>query len=269
MKLTKDLVILDLETTGAWVEKDKIIEIAMIRRLPNGEESIYVKKVNPKMPIPKAVSLLTGITNEDVKAAPAFNDIALEVLNFIGQSDIAGFNIQKFDLPILERELNEAGHKFEWQHLNIYDAQVIYHVSEKRDLSSAYQFYCNRNLDDAHSALADTRATLEILEAQVARYIGNGQPIESLGKFEYKQVAEFYDKERKFRWWNGKLYMMFGKYAKKYSLEEIVKKDHGYLEWILNADFSQEVKSLIRDVLDGRFPVFNTKQQIELFENLE
>lgn len=261
MKLVRPLVILDLETTGAWVDRDKIIEIAMIKCAPDGHRNTYDKKVNPGMSIPRTISELTGITDADVKNAPLFNNIAGEVLAFIEGCDLAGFNIARFDLPLLQRELFEAGLKSNWGEARVFDTQKIYHLNEKRDLTAAYNFYCGKNLDNAHCAMADTQATLEILKAQVSRYGEGEDALESLRRFDYAQTAEFLDDERKFRWWNGKLYMMFGKYAKKYSLQEIAKMDPGYLEWIVSAKFSDEVKALVSDVLQGRFPVFEPQEK--------
>ncbi len=260
IKLSNTVVVLDLETTGVWIEKDKIVEIAMVKCDPAGDQQIYVKKVNPCIPIPFVVSQLIGITNEDVKDAPFFKDIATEVLNFIGQSDLAGFNIEKFDLPLLERELSETGQSFHWRDHKVYDAQKVYHLNERRDLDAAYKFYCEKNLDNAHSALADAQATFEILQAQASKYGNGNASLEALAHYDYRKTAEFYDREQKFRWWNGKLYMMFGKYAKKCSLQEVVQNDRSYLEWILSAKFSDEVKDLVENALNGRFPQFEERK---------
>jgi len=261
MKLANTLVVLDLETTGTWVDKDKIIEIAMIKCLPDGGRETYDKRVNPGMPIPPIVSELTGISNEDVKGASAFKDIAGEVLAFIEGCDVAGFNVARFDLPLLQREVCDAGLKFNWEGVKVYDAQKVFHLNEKRDLTAAYNFYCGKNLDNAHSAMADTQATLEILESQVSKYGEGDEALDILGQFDYQQTAEFLDDERKFRWWNGKAYMMFGKYARKYSLQEIARMDPGYLEWILSAKFSEEVRTLVSNALKGHFPVFELKDK--------
>ena len=261
MELSNTLVVLDLDTTGTWVDRDRIIEIAMIKCAPDGTRETYDKRVNPGMLIPEVVSELTGITNEDVKGAPAFKDIAGEVLAFIKGCDVAGFNVCRFDFPLLQREIYDAGLKFNWEGIKLYDAQKVFHLNEKRDLTAAYNFYCQKDLKNAHSALADTQATLEVLESQVARYDQEEGLLESLGKFDYKQTAEFLDDERKFRWWNGKAYMMFGKYARKYSLQEVVRMDPGYLEWVLSAKFSEEVKTLVSNALQGRFPVFELEDK--------
>ncbi len=254
MKLTHTLIVLDLETTGTWVEKDRIIEIAMIKCHVDGQQERYHKKVNPGMPIPKVVTELTGLSNECVKNEPFFKDIVKEVLNFIGNADFGGFNVERFDLPLLEREICTAGQRFEWKTRRIYDAQKIYHIHEKRNLSAAYSFYCNKDLEDAHTAMADTQATLEVISSQVDKYGDEDKNLESLAEFDYTVTAEFYDPNKRFRWWNGKLYMMFGKYAKHLHLEEVASKDPRYLEWILSADFSPEVRNLVQNALQGKFP---------------
>ncbi|MBF0486343.1 MAG: 3'-5' exonuclease [Candidatus Omnitrophica bacterium] len=257
MKLTKPLIILDLETTGTWIEKDRIIEIGMIKVLPSGDKAIYHKRVNPLMPIPQVVVKLTGISNEDVKDAPPFKAIAKEVSDFLGApgiADIGGFNVEKFDLPLLDRELRDAGVTFTLSGRVVYDGQKVFHLNEKRDLTAAYAFYCGKPLMGAHSALADTEATLEVLEAQIGKYCKDNPVVEGLAQFNYREATEFYDSERKFRWWNGELYMMFGKYAKKESLRDIAKKDPGYLEWMMAKDFSEDVKHLVESALKGQFP---------------
>lgn len=249
------MVILDLETTGTWIDKDKIIEVAIVKCLPDGTKLTYETKVHPGIPIPPRATEVTGITNEDVKDAPRFEKIASTIADFIGpQSDLGGFNLERFDLPLLTREFCEAGMAFEWRHRAIYDAQKIYHVHEKRDLTAAYKFYCDKELTDAHSALADTEAALAVLQAQIKKYGGGEDSIEALKEFDYKSSNDFFDDEKKFRWWNGELYMTFGKYAKGDCLRKLVQKDREYLEWILSKDFSDSVKSMIRDCLDGRHP---------------
>ena len=255
MKISNTLVVFDLETTGTWVEKDKIVEIAIVKLYPDGNKDIYHKRVNPGIPIPKFVSELIKITDSDVQDAPAFKDIAQEVVDFIDDSDIAGFNVERFDLPLLERELEDVGINFDWRMRKIFDAQKIFHLNVKRDLTAAYEYYCDKEMLNAHSALADTEATLAIIENQVEKYGNGDENIDVLKQFEYVATCDYYDDDRKFRWWNGKLYMMFGKYARNYSLQEVVKRDKGYLEWILSANFSQEVKDLVSSAIKGNFPV--------------
>ena len=254
MKLPRPLVVFDLETTGTWIEKDKIVEIGMVKLLPDGTRQSYVKRVNPGIPIPPNVSRIIGIVDDDVKDAPRFKDLAKEVLEFIGDSDIGGFNILRFDIPVLEREFFDAGLSFHWQNCTIYDAQKVYHIHEKRDLTAAYQLYCGKELNNAHTALGDAEATVEILDKQIKKYGSEEQGIESLKDFDYERSSAYFDKERKFCWWNGELYPTFGKYRNKRDIKYILENDRRYLEWVITKDFSDEVKTMIKKALEGDFP---------------
>ncbi|MDD5504041.1 MAG: 3'-5' exonuclease [Candidatus Omnitrophica bacterium] len=254
MFIKKPLVVFDLETTGTWVEKDKIVEIGMVKLMPDGNRQGYVKRVNPGIPIPVNVTKIIGITNNDVKDAPVFKDICSEVLEFIGDCDLGGFNIYRFDLPVLEREIIEAGMSFHWKDRGIYDAQKIYHIHEKRDLMAAYQLYCGKELTNAHTALGDAEATVEILSAQIMKYGSESAGIESLKDIDYETSSYYYDPEKKFCWWNGDLYPSFGKYRRKKHIKAIAQNDRGYLEWLAGADFGDEVKLLALNALNGKFP---------------
>ena len=254
MRPRHPLVVFDLEATGLWIEKDKIVEIGMIKLLPDGSRQDYLKRVNPGMPIPPEVSRIINITDDDVKDAPRFKDIAKEVLEFIGDSDIGGFNVVRFDLPVLEREFFGAGISFYWRERDIYDAQKVYHIHEKRDLTAAYQLYCGKKLVNVHSALGDAEATVEIFDAQIKKYGALEQGIESLKNFDYERSSAYFDKERKFCWWNKELYPTFGKYRRRKHIKDIFNNDRPYLEWILKGDFSEEVKAMIKKVLGGDFP---------------
>lgn len=253
LELTRPLVVLDLETTGTWIAKDRIIEIGMVRLEPDGKREVYNQRVNPGIPIPPEVTEVTGICDTDVAQSPPFKKIAQEVLSFLDGADLGGFNLERFDLPVLARELNDLGLPFDWSARQVFDAQKVYHLHEKRDLSAAYAFYCEKDLINAHSALADSEATLAVLAAQVRKYGGGNRSIDALKPFEYEQRQDFYDKDRRFRWWNGELYMMFGKYARSLSLKEVAERDRGYLDWIMSQNFSDEVKELVGAALEGHF----------------
>ncbi|MSR77112.1 MAG: 3'-5' exonuclease [Candidatus Omnitrophica bacterium] len=254
MKIKNDLVALDIETTGVWVEKDKIIELALIKYHPNGEKETFHRRINPGMLIPEVVTKLTGISDQDVKDAPYFKEVTRGILDFIGDADLAGFNIERFDLPLLEREFAEAGIHFEWKERRIYDAQKVYHLNEKRDLAAAYQFYCQKELIGAHSALADSEAVYEILKKQIVKYGEGSDELSVLEKFEYVNHTDFCDSEKRFCWWNGKVYPAFGKYRRQLPLDEIAKRDAGYLKWLLKSDFKDDAKELLQAALDGELP---------------
>ncbi|MFA5146620.1 MAG: 3'-5' exonuclease [Candidatus Omnitrophota bacterium] len=254
MKILRPLVILDLETTGTWVEKDRIVEIGLIKLMPGGARTDYIRRVNPGIPIPPNVSRITNITDADVRDKPAFREIAGEALSFLGDSDLAGFNILRFDLPLMEREFYDAGLSFSWRDREIYDAQKIYHIHEKRDLMAAYLLYCGKKLENAHSALNDAEAAMDILDAQIRQYGSEENGLGSLRDIDYERSNDYFDKGRKFCWWNGELYPTFGKYGKKKSLKEIAGSDREYLEWVLTKDFSAEVKAMVKDALGGKFP---------------
>jgi DNA polymerase-3 subunit epsilon len=226
----------------------------MIKCSPEGTRETFLKRVNPGMPIPAVVTRLTGIADQAVKDSPPFKDIAGDVLRFIRDADFGGFNIERFDLPVLEREIFEAGLLLDWRTRKIYDAQKLYHFYEKRDLKAAYKFYCRKDLLNAHTALGDTEAALEILEAQVKTYGTDPHKLESLLGPEFEPPGDFFDKQKRFRWWNGALYPVFGKYGRKYSVQEIVSKDPGYLRYLAGSDFDEKIKGMLRDCLKGEFP---------------
>ena len=175
LQLTKPIVFIDLETTGINVSLDKIVEIALVKIMPDGTQQVKRKLVNPEMSIPEQVVAIHGISDEMVKDAPTFKQIANEIKQFIEGADLGGYNSNRFDIPMLNEEFLRAGISADMENRQLLDVQKVFHKMEQRTLTAAYKFYCNKNLEDAHTAEADAMATWEVLEAQVAKYsnIGN------------------------------------------------------------------------------------------------
>ena len=184
LNLKRPLIFFDVETTGLDIIKDRIVEISVVKVFPDGHEEIKTKRINPEMPIPAQSSAIHGIKDEDVKDAPTFKQIAKSLVAFIEGCDIAGYNSTQFDIPILEEEFLRSGISFDFSKHYMIDVQAIFHKMEKRTLAAAYQFYCNKTLEDAHSAQADTIATYEVLKAQLAKYEGQIEnDMEKLAQF--------------------------------------------------------------------------------------
>jgi len=244
--LKKPLVFFDLETTGISIVKDRIVEISMLKILPNGDQESKTMKVNPTIPISAEAESIHGISNEDVKNAPTFPEVAKIVLQFIEGCDLAGFNSNRFDLPLLAEELIRAEVDYDLKKQNFIDVQVIFHKMEKRTLSAAYQFYCKKELKNAHSAEADAIATYEILKAQIDHYENLENDMEKLSEFSsHNRNADFagriiYNNK-------GEEIFNFGKYKGK-TVEEVLEKDPGYYGWIINNEFPLYTKKVLTNI---------------------
>lgn len=256
LNLVRSLAVFDLETTGIDVERDKIVQIAIIRVEPDGPRRTFESLVNPERPIPPEATRVHGIKDSDVRDAPTFAQIRREVEEMMAGADLAGYNSVRFDLPLLTQELNRAGSALDFRGVKHLDAMSIFHQKEKRDLTAAYKMYCGKELAGAHNALADTTATLEILDAQLAHYDDLPRDVEGLHTFCNPDEGKFVDRKRKFVWNDrGEAEFTFGRYQGQ-SLNATVKdaRGRGYLEWMLGKDFSEEVKGILREALDGVFP---------------
>lgn len=252
LKLHKPLCIFDLETTGTAIGKDRIVEICILKVNPDGSRESKTWRVNPEMHIPAFATEIHGISNEDVKDSPTFKTIAPKVIEMISGCDLGGYNSNKFDVPLLAEELLRVGQDFDLSKTKLVDAQVVFFKKEPRTLSAAYQFYCNKNLDNAHSAEADVQATFEVLNAQVAKYEDVPNDIAGLSEFTYQNrfadLAGFigYDQQQQ-------EIFMFGKY-KGQRVKEVFQKDLGYYGWIQNADFPLYTKKILTAIqLRSRF----------------
>ena len=170
LQLARPLAIIDLETTGVNLGSDRIIDIAIVRMMPDGKKMVKQKLINPEMPIPKAASDIHGITDEKVKGAPNFKQVANELKQFLDNCDLGGYNSNRFDIPLLVEEFLRSGMEFDMKGRKLVDVQRVFHIMEQRTLSAAYRFYCNKTLEGAHGAETDASATLEVLEAQLEKY---------------------------------------------------------------------------------------------------
>lgn len=254
LKLNKPIVFFDLETTGINIAKDRIVEISILKVHPNGNKESRTWLVNPEMEIPAEVVAIHGITNEKVVTEPTFAELAKEISKLIEGCDLAGFNSNRFDIPVLAEEFLRAGIDFDMKNRVGVDVQVIYHKKEQRTLSAAYKFYCGKELEDAHSAEADTNATYEILKAQLDKYDDLENDVKFLNEFSsHKKRADFAG----FIMFNEKKeeVFTFGKYKGK-KVEDVLEKDKGYYSWIQNADFPLYTKKVLTAI---KLRSFNTK----------
>ena len=246
LKLQNPLIFFDLETTGVNASKDRIVEISYIKLMPNGTEVEKTLRINPEMHIPEEATAVHGITDADVADKPRFKDIAKELARVFEGCDIAGFNSNRFDVPLLAEEFLRADVDLDFSRRRFVDVQTIFHKMEQRTLSAAYKFYCGKDLDDAHSANADTRATYEVLKAQLDKYPSLQNDIDFLSKFSTHNRNVDLAGRIVYNDNNVEVFN-FGKY-KGIPVEEVLKTDSGYFGWILNGDFPQNTKKVLTNI---------------------
>ena len=246
LNLKNPLIFFDLETTGVNVVNDRIVEISMIKIHPNGSEEQKTYRINPEMPIPKQVSEIHGIYDEDVKDKPTFKQLAKQIAAFFEGCDIAGYNSNKFDVPLLAEEFLRAEIDFDMKNRKFIDVQTIFHKMEQRTLVAAYKFYCNKDLTDAHSASADTIATYEVLKAQLDKYENLENDVNFLSKFSSQNKNADFAGRIIFNE-KGEEVFNFGKY-KGQKVEDVFEKDKGYYSWILNSDFPLFTKKVLTNI---------------------
>ena len=243
LNLTKPICFFDLESTGTNLAQDRIVEIAILKIFPNGNKESKTWLVNPEITIPEEVIAIHGITNEKVANEPTFKELAPKVYEMIKGCDLGGYNSNRFDIPLLVEEMLRAGIDFDLKNVVAVDVQTIFHKKEQRTLSAAYQFYCGKNLEDAHSAEADTNATYEVLKSQLDRYEDLENDIKYLADYSARRrFADFagfvvYDKK-------GNEVFGFGKNKGK-NVAEVFEKEPGYFGWIQNADFPLYTKKVL------------------------
>lgn len=251
LELKRPIVFFDLETTGVNVMEDRIVEISIVKVTPGHEDNPEEKtrRINPEMHIPEGATAVHHITDEDVANCPTFKQIARSLADFMTGCDIAGFNSNRFDIPLLSEEFARAGVDFDFHRARFIDVQTIYHKMEPRTLSAAYRFYCGKELEGAHGANADTLATYEVLKAQLERYADLPRDVEKLSEFsqQFRNVdlagRLIYDDQ-------GREIINFGKYKGKVA-SEVLKNDSGYLGWILQGDFPSDTKKAFTRIKMG------------------
>jgi DNA polymerase III subunit epsilon len=247
LTLKRPIIFFDLETTGTDHAKDRIIELAFIKILPDGKRDKYTKRVNPGIPIPPETTLIHGIKDEDVKNAPTFKQIAHSLYDWMRGSDLGGYNSSKFDLPLLAEEFLRAGINVDFTERHMVDVQQIFFKMESRSLSAAYSFYCQKQLENAHSAEADITATIEVLEAQLERYADLVPEVASLHSFIHTE--EYVDYARRIVIKDGHAVFNFGKHKGR-KVEEIFTAEPQYYDWMMQADFALHTKQKISEILN-------------------
>ncbi len=247
LQLKRPLAVIDLETTGINIGNDRIVEIAIVKIMPDGSRQVKRKLINPEMPIPPGATEVHGISNEMVKDAPTFKQAANEIKMFIANADLAGYNSNRFDIPLLVEEFLRAGLDIELNDRVLLDVQRVFHMMEQRTLSAAYKFYCEKNLDGAHSAEVDATATWEVLEAQVKRYPQMGNTVDAIVKFTgEEQIVDF---ARRFIMENGVEIFNFGKHKGK-PVTLVLKQEPQYYDWMMKGDFPLHTKQKLTEILN-------------------
>ena len=251
--LDRPLAIFDIESTGISPRADRIIELAIIRVEPDGSETCRDWLVNPTIPIPVESTAVHGITDEIVKACPTFAQIAGQVDVFLKGCDLGGYNVIRFDIPMLAEEFLRAGLNLDVDNRRVLDAQRIYHQREPRDLAAALRYFCGREHTDAHGAEADTRATLDVLKGEFRRYADLPRDLESLDRLFNATDPFNADRGGRLRWVDGELTINFGK-KKGSRVKDLTVEDPGYLKWILRGDFPMDTRKIVQNALDGIYP---------------
>lgn len=243
LTLTRPLAFFDLETTGVTIGSDRIIEISILKIMPDGSKQVKTKRINPDRPIPAESSKIHGIYDQDVAFEPIFKEVAHELAQFIGNADLAGYNSNKFDVPFLVDEFIRAGVEFEVRSRKLIDVQNIFHKMEQRTLAAAYKFYCNKEIINAHSAEADIAATYEVFEAQLEKYTDLKKDVDYLAQFTNMQNSVdlagrivFNDKKEEV--------FNFGKHKGKL-VTDVFEKEPSYYDWMMNGDFPAETKQVL------------------------
>lgn len=256
LRLQRSLIALDLETTGIQPKTDRIIDLAAIKLYPDGRQEQAYWRCNPGTPIPAEATAVHGITDQDVAHCPTFATQAPAILQFLQDSDLTGFNILRFDIPMLQTEFSRCNHVFPHAEQRIIDSYRLYTQREPRDLASAMRHYCQRSLEQAHQAQSDAQAALDVLFGQLRMYADLPQDINQLHAVIHPQDPNAIDPDGKLRRVGGEIILTFGKYRNQ-PLRVVVEQDRGYLQWLLQQDFSPQVQQHLQAALEqNNLPLF-------------
>lgn len=248
LQLVKPLAIIDIECTGMNLSTDRIVEIAIVKIMPDGKKSVKRKLINPEVPIPPSQTDIHGITDEMVKDAPTFRQAANEIRQFLENADLAGYNSNRFDVPMLVEEFLRASLDFDFRNRKLIDVQKIFHSMEQRTLSAAYKFYCNGTLENAHSAEADASATWEVLQSQIEKYPQLGVTLDSILKC-IGEEANLVDFARRMVMENGREVFNFGKHKGR-GVVDVLKAEPQYYDWMMKGEFPLHTKQKLTEIFN-------------------
>lgn len=251
--LNRPLVLFDIEATGTSPRADRIVEICFLKVHPDGERTVHTYRINPGIPIPAETTEIHGITDEDVKDCPSFPELAPSFMELLEGCDLGGYNILRYDIPMLTEEFHRAKLVFDVTDRRMVDVQRIFHRREPRDLSAALSFYCNELHLDAHGAEADTTATLRVLEGQFRRYTDLPTDMDDLADYCNPRDPTWVDRYGKLKWHNKEVVLNFGK-RKGEPLKHIVETDSGFINWMLRSDFPKDTRDILEDAIRGEWP---------------
>jgi DNA polymerase-3 subunit epsilon len=252
-KIKNPIVFFDLETTGVNIQRDRIVEICVCKISPNEEMEVKTRRINPEMHIPQESADIHGITDADVENAPTFRSIASSFYEYLKGCDLAGYNIKRFDVPLLIEEFKRAGLDFDVTGIKLVDMQTIFHKMEPRTLTAAYKFFCGKELTNAHSAEADVLASVEVLNGQLEKYKDLPHDVDALSEFCDQRDPNWIDSTGKFRWRDGEAIVSFSKHSGT-TIEELAKTEPNFFKWMIKQSFPKDAKQVAQDALIGKFP---------------
>lgn len=253
LKTDRPLAVFDIESTGVNPRMDRIIDLAVVKIQPGGARETFTWRVHPERPIPKGASQVHGIWDKDVEGCPPFRDVADEILQVLEGCDLCGYNLIHYDIPLLAEEFTRAGKSFSMEGRRVIDAQKIFHRMEPRTLTAALMFYCGTDHIDAHGALADVEATIQVLDGQFEKYASLPADIQELDQFCSPKDPSFVDRGGKLKWHEGEVIVNFGRQQGR-TLRDLAKMEPGFLRWIVDNNFPQDTRDIIANALRGKFP---------------